>query len=282
MKKNFSVKTIASAIFAATVLFTACNEKSPEALYDSGLRYVKGDGVEKNVEKGVSLLKKSANKGYLPAFRQVGSALMNNGSIQEGLSWCELAIEKGDAKTARDIAHTYYTGNSKYDIQKDYKKAVSLFHTAIALDEANSGDCYACLGDCYYQGLGVETNYDKAFEYYHKASSFDETPSSAYATLGILYYNGYGVNKDYKKAVEWFTKAAEQGNAYAQCYLGYCYVMGHGVNKDQKKAVEWYTKAANQGDKDAMKNLSICYRNGWGVKKDMNLSDYWKRKADEL
>ena len=129
MKKNFSVKTIASAIFAATVLFTACNEKSPEALYDSGLRYVKGDGVEKNVEKGVSLLKKSANKGYLPAFRQVGSALMNNGSIQEGLSWCELAIEKGDAKTARDIAHTYYTGNSKYDIQKDYKKAVSLFYS---------------------------------------------------------------------------------------------------------------------------------------------------------
>ena len=256
MKKNFSVKTIASAIFAATVLFTACNEKSPEALYDSGLRYVKGDGVEKNVEKGVSLLKKSANKGYLPAFRQVGSALMNNGSIQEGLSWCELAIEKGDAKTARDIAHTYYTGNSKYDIQKDYKKAVSLFHTAIALDEANSGDCYACLGDCYYQGLGVETNYDKAFEYYHKASSFDETPSSAYATLGILYYNGYGVQKNKKKAVECFTRGAEWGDSNCLWNLAVCYDSGDGVAKNRKIALEYVKKAAKLGHKEALDFIS--------------------------
>ena len=65
--------------------------------------------------------------------------------------------------------------------------------------------------------------------------------------LGNCYYNGEGVERDYRKAVYWYTKAAEQGNADAQCNLGTCYFWGNGVVKDLKKAVYWFNKAAAQG-----------------------------------
>ena len=34
--------------------------------------------------------------------------------------------------------------------------------------------------------------------------------------MGYCYYNGQGVQQNYQKAVEWYTKAAEQGNAEAE------------------------------------------------------------------
>ncbi|MBQ1931964.1 MAG: sel1 repeat family protein, partial [Muribaculaceae bacterium] len=65
--------------------------------------------------------------------------------------------------------------------------------------------------------------------------------------LGDCYYNGRGVDQNYDEAVKWYRKAAKQGNAPAQYNLGYCYYNGHGVDKNYDEAVNWYRKAAEQG-----------------------------------
>jgi len=66
--------------------------------------------------------------------------------------------------------------------------------------------------------------------------------------LGWCYYNGHGVEQDYEKAVEWYMLAAAQGDALAQNNLGICYENGFGVEQDYGKAIEWYTLAIEQGN----------------------------------
>ena len=103
----------------------------------------------------------------------------------------------------------------------------------------------------------MEKDAAKAVEWYRKAAK--QGSVDAQFNLGECYYEGTGVEKDAAKAVEWFRRAAEQGNdAEAQYYLGAYYYNGTGVEKDASKAVEWYRKASNQGNKDAsdrLKNL---------------------------
>ncbi len=74
-----------------------------------------------------------------------------------------------------------------------------------------------------------------------------------------MYYNGLGVERDYEKAIEWYSKAAEQGYSTAQNNLGNMYYNGLGVERDYEKAIEWYSKAAEQGNKRALNSLAWTY-----------------------
>jgi len=74
--------------------------------------------------------------------------------------------------------------------------------------------------------------------------------------LGDCYYNGQGVEQDYQQAAIWYRKAAEQGYAWAQFNLATCYLDGQGVNSDWQKAAEWYEEAKVQGkDDEALQKL---------------------------
>ena len=148
------------------------------------------------------------------------------------------------------------------------------------LAKATQGDAKAQndLGVCYYNGDGVEQDYEKAVYWFTKAA--EEGLVEAQNNLGLLYY-GEGGWQDYEKAVYWLTKAAEQGHASAQNNLGFHYRNGYGVKKDEVKAVEWYTKAAKQDRASAQYNLGYCYYHGYGVEKDYEKAVYWYKKAAE-
>ena len=63
------------------------------------------------------------------------------------------------------------------------------------------------LGDRYFNGDTVETDYDEAVKWYKRAA-FAGYDIAMY-NLGDMYYDGLGVKKDYKKAKEWHDKAKE-------------------------------------------------------------------------
>ena len=167
------------------------------------------------------------------------------------------------------------------------------------------------LGECYYNGNGVNKDEAEAVKWYSKASeqgNYDAVEqlrelagqgnADAQYRLGDCYYYGWGVvNKDEAEAVKWYNKAAEQGNVTAQYQLGECYYYGDGVNKDYAEAVKWYSKAAKQGsgyavvkrlrelaehgNADAQCMLGYCYYHGNGVDDDRAEAIKWWRKAAE-
>ena len=127
----------------------------------------------------------------------------------------------------------------------DYEKAFAWFKMSADQGYASAQNS---LGDCYYEGKGVEQDYRKAIEWYQKAAGqgYDE----AQYHLGDCYYHGEGVEQDYGKAVAWYRKGVERefANPWAAYQLGECYRYGTGVEQDREQAVKWYKKAAMAGE----------------------------------
>ena len=64
-------------------------------------------------------------------------------------------------------------------------------------------------------------------------------------TLAWMYFNGIGVEKDEEKAFEWYEKSAKLNYIPAQLALAEMYSNGIGVEKDEEKASEWYEKSGS-------------------------------------
>lgn len=67
---------------------------------------------------------------------------------------------------------------------------------------------------------------------------------AAQRNLGFRYSQGVDVEQNDKKAFEWTKKAADQGDAKAMLNLAGYYAKGSGVAKNETEAIAWYRKAA--------------------------------------
>ena len=63
-----------------------------------------------------------------------------------------------------------------------------------------------------------------------------------------MYYNGEGIEKNYEKALKWFLYAAGQGNIGAQYNLGWMFDKGEGTKSNYRRAIKWYRLAAKNGN----------------------------------
>ncbi|CAB4415534.1 unnamed protein product [Rhizophagus irregularis] len=76
-----------------------------------------------------------------------------------------------------------------------------------------------------------------------------------------MYENGEGVDKDYARAFELYHKAANSGYGFAQYNLANMYEYGEEVEKDINQAIYWYEKSAKQGTRYAQDKLEKLRKN---------------------
>lgn len=74
--------------------------------------------------------------------------------------------------------------------------------------------------------------------------------------LAGAYYNGKGLEQSYQKAVEWYTKASDLGDGKSQYYLAFCYYEGKGVQKSKTKALELFRKSCKNFYDEACNTLN--------------------------
>ena len=119
--------------------------------------------------------------------------------------------------------------------------------------------------------------YDKAIEYYEKASKNGHPV--AQNNLGYMYEYGLGFDKDLKKAFNLYSSSAKKGCVWAQDNLADCYYSGKGTAENNEQAAFWYQKAAEKNFRDAQNMLGVCYYNGYGVEQDYHSAYYWQELA---
>ncbi len=151
------------------------------------------------------------------------------------------------------------------------------FEELLAKAEKGDAEAQYQLGCCYYEGDGVEQNYEQAVYWWTKSA--EQGNIDAQFNLGNCFYFGEGIEKNFKQAVNWYTKSAKHGDSYAQWYLGLCYKNGEGVGQNHKKAVYWFTKSAEQGNAYAQNSLGDCYYDGRGVEQNYEQAVYWFTKS---
>ena len=106
-----------------------------------------------------------------------------------------------------------------------------------------------------------------------------EGNATAQYNIGTMYYEGLGVDDNFDEALIWFRRSADQGYARAQSRLGFIYADGDEVPQDYALAVKWFQLAATQGHAKAQYNLGTLYRNGRGVPQDFVMAHLWLNLA---
>lgn len=223
-------------------------------------------------------------------------------------------IEQANEKLIQEIengeAAEYIPSDENITSTDREAELIAIFHKLAEKDNANAQNI---LGVCYFTGISVAVDEQKAMEYFNSAAEFGEpaaqrnlaiifensvppdtvraielyekaaeqNDSCAVNNLAAAYMTGTGIKKDIKTAVKLFDKAAKLGDDFAMVNLADCYLVGNGIRKNDKKAFDLYQKAAQKGNIDGMKSLADCYYKGTGTAQDINSAlKYYKMAAD--
>ena len=258
-----------------------------------GERYLKGDVVEKDVEKAVKLFEKAANQNSDIGMLKLAACYKNGiGVLQDNaraLSLYEKSANKGNTDAMIAVSDMYAEG---VGVPKDESKALYwkerlgymgnkdaqnyvLSHSSIEFTHFNTSGIDAL----ELARKNVKTaNYPWAMYCYKRAVSYGN--KDAAFELGKWLYEGNGIDRNVPKAEELLSSLGESGNVEAQKLLALMYRENKGIVPDIKQEMYWIQKAAENGDADSQFRLGTAYLNGTGVpKKDKKLSAEWYEKA---
>ena len=157
---------------------------------------------------------------------------------------------------------------AEFIFAKKYDRALQCLEEARA---NNSTDAMVLLGDIYFDGNGVEIDFNKAKENYEQVNELND--SNGAVRIGNMCYYGKGVEKDYLKVKEYYESAIGFKNTNDNAYhnLADLYLNRYGVNKDTTKAKEYLELSTQYGNKVAPLKLGSMYLNGNGVLKHFNI-----------
>ena len=212
--------------------------------------YLKGDKVQKDLNKAISLYEKATHENDINVLVSLGKLYEEQGNyIKSYQNFLRAANQKDPYATFRLALHYAYSYNSQYD--GGTSRADSLRNT------------------------------QKGLRLLHKADSLGNANAPWY--IGLFHQLGFGVNKDIGKAIEYYKKAAEKGVSFASRDLAVIYYEGKLVEKNNNLAFK-YAKEAAENLKwgpmtSSMRLLSACYRAGLGTKRDDAKAKYWLEQA---
>ena len=236
--------------------------------------YKNGWGIEKDIDKAIEFLKKSAEGGYGRSANEMGNIYYNNENYKEAARWYRLGADLNNDRAAYNLAGMYRVGEG---VTQDYAEAAKWYTKAAELGDSRAMNWIAFF---YYKGYGAKQDYEKAMEWWKKGA--EEGNGNCANWVGDLYRDGEGVKQNYAEAIMWYSKGAELGDGYSMNQLGLRYDAGQGVEKDKVKAVYWFRKAAEAGYDWGMNNLGNMYRDGAGVYKDIEEARKWYQMAADL
>lgn len=170
---------------------------------------------------------------------------------------------KLDSEKVFEEASTFHNQKDK-DVSNE--NCAELFNKLKICAEQGDKKCQNQLGIWYQKGIGVETDYALAFEWYKKSA--EQGYASAFGNLARLYIKGLGVKSNIDKAIEYLIKGSDLNHAGCLYELGKCYFKGVGVEQDQREAFRCFKKATKDGLNNAYYCLSVCYIKGYGTEID--------------
>ena len=159
--------------------------------------------------------------------------------------------DKDNLKLIKELAKIYYYGSS--GVKQNYETSLSLYKMAESLNDTES---LFYIGEHYLNGWGTEKNYTKAFEYFQKSISYNNTENAkSWNSLGYLYYYGLGVEKNVDKAWDYFNIGVSYEDSAA--ILDTSYLLINSTKKDKKLIEKDYKKAYNHVTKLAAQDYSF-------------------------
>lgn len=199
-------------------------------------------------------------------FDNVDNELLSDGITAFNDKIYSLSFDKfSDAYKLGNLSAGYYLAYSYlYGLgtSVNYEKTLEIANQCL---EENEYDLLFILGKLYHDGLGVNQNFDLAYENYTKSinkSNNDMAKAFSMNNLGSMFLLGEGVRKDIDKALEYFQRSAELGNDTAMLNLGLLYFNGELVDRNYQVAFEYFNNAATKFNGKSLNMLGYYYEQG--------------------
>lgn len=230
-----------------------------KAQNELGVRYLLGDGIEKDPKQAVEWYRKAARSGYPEAMFNLGAAYFNGTGVKiddsAAFAFFSAAAAGGSMQgkdavvraetdlTKRRLAEGYLLLGDMLSITNDLPHDYQAARRAYEMAGDSMPIALLRLASMELDGKGAPPDPEKAKAHCGRASEMND-PGGA-CCIGILYEGQKLGPPDYKTAREWYLKAAKQAYAPAAYYLGNMYAKGNGVAADQTVAFSWFYLAAS-------------------------------------
>ncbi|MCY4224054.1 MAG: serine/threonine-protein kinase [Bacteroidetes bacterium] len=183
-------------------------------IYDLGVKYAHGQGVEKNDEIASNLFLQAANLGHVEAQYEIGNRFLDGAGInkdeQEAVKWLKLAADDGHLDALFSLAQRYFKGQGTLRNDREGFRCVKIAAIHGHIDSQ------------YF--LGNHSKKRQAVKWYRKAA--EQGHADSQFELGICYFNGTGVTKNNSKAAEWLKMASDRGHKNARKRLEFVFRSG--------------------------------------------------------
>lgn len=252
--------------FALSYLEKFSNEGNPLASNYLGNIYASGKIVEKNEKQALMYLTRATNQNLHVSMNKLGEMYRDGicveRNIEKSVYWFLRGIDAGSIPSAVSLINLYGTGTIEFSI---CERALN------GLEKMSlSGNVHAMriLGTVYYEGKGINIDYQKAIYWFSAASKAGDLMSEHY--LGEIYFEGKGVEEDKKRALNHLLSAADCGNISSLLYLikmKDCTMKKHAIKKLEMLALG--------GNITAARNLGILSLQGKYISEDKNAAEKW-------
>ena len=249
----------------------------PDAQTTLGVRYFRGNQVERDPREAVAWFRRAADQGNPRARYNLGVCYERGEGVQEdperAAAWYTLAANQNYASAQHNLGNLYAQGRG---VDENPELAVAWFQRAA--DQGLAIAQYA-LGHGYRDGNGIPESVEETLTWYRRAA--EGGLLEAQLELARIHDAGDEIQRDAREAASWYLRAAEQGNVEAQFILAGKYDQGDGVLALPEEAVKWHLQAAEQGHVEAQYTLGVRYNRGRGVTADAREALLWYQQAAE-
>ena len=237
---------------------------------------VNGEGIEKNIDEAVRILRELAQaspehpEGEAVSQFRLGALLTNKNfaghNFQEGIKWLRKSAEQDCIMAQSALGLQYYNGLGDI-VKQNWEEARQWFRKA-----ADQGDHLAQfhLGEIYFNGSGVQVNHEIAFGWYKQSS--DGGYVAAQQKLAHCYLNGIGTPQDDEEGYVILASLALWGDEEAWTLLQSAAALENAAaenamwlyyreKKEIETAYDWLAKAAEHGNRKALCSMAIRYDN---------------------
>lgn len=276
---------------AASELTDSNTEKVPDLFYKNyfeefkeqrkNLRYILSEGNQERAEAFLETLNDRRDNPFIQHL--LGEMYLYGWLVEVSSEKAEEYLGTALSRFEKDVYSIPkaekgfdYQKYVLYRIGKQYDRGWGTEEDAeIAADwysESRTGYANFALGGLYYEGRGLEQDYQKAFTY------FSRSGNNGFAKLmgAKMYEKGLGVEQDieasqslYRDAFEAFMEAEEkEPDGLFEYQLGSMSYYGKGCEQDTEKAISYLREAVKQRNIPSILLLSIIEINE-GITKDM-------------
>ena len=253
-----------------------------DAIYELSECYYWGRGIDINYDKAVSLIRLGLDKENNNCLFLMGRAFNYGNGVDKDIEKAKTYYRRAIDECSDKIVIGKAQGNlanilwDESPLSEDKSEIVLLYESSM-----NNGSAISMqnLGNFYYEGYNIKTDYEKAYYYLRQAAQHNNT--NVYTRLGYMCQYGQGIEKNYDMAKYWYEMGLNCSDHMCIHNLAFMYDMGEGVEQNYTKAMELYKKAIDLGNEIAIFNLGLMYEYGKGIEKNIdNAIKYYKEAAD--